>query len=65
MVVLELLWGDGIVESFLFVLHYRVTLYTGLLNSLKKQEEFAINVRRDAKVGHFYVQKLSARHRRQ
>lgn len=61
-----LLWGDGIVESFLFVLHYRVTLSTGLLNSLKKQEEFAMNVRRDTKVGHFYVQKkLSARHRRQ
>lgn len=61
-----LLWGDSIVESFQFVLHYREKLPTGLLNSLKKQEEFAINVRRDIKAGHFYVQKkLSARHERQ
>jgi hypothetical protein len=65
MVVLVLLWGDSIVESFLFVLHYRETLSAGLLNSFKKQEAFAINVRRDVKVGHFYVQKKSARHGRQ
>jgi hypothetical protein len=44
-----LLWGDNIVESFLFVLHHRQTLSVGLLNSLKKQEVREINVRNDEK----------------
>jgi hypothetical protein len=36
LVVLMLLWADNTVESFLFVLHQRESLSTGLLNSLKK-----------------------------
>jgi hypothetical protein len=66
MAILGWVWGDFIVDSFLYVLHHREALSNGLLNSLKKEEESAINVRRDVKVGHLYMQKkFSAPHGRQ
>jgi hypothetical protein len=37
LVILVLLEREGVVRSFLFVLHHRETLSTVLLNSLKEQ----------------------------
>jgi hypothetical protein len=36
--VFVLLWKENIVENFLFVLHHRQAVTTGLLNSFKKQK---------------------------
>lgn len=50
LVVFVLLWRDNIIKNFLFVLHHQDILYTGLLNSFKKQDCVCMcerNLRRD------------------
>lgn len=49
--ILLLLWRENMVDSFLFVLHHRQILSTGLLNSLKKLEVCLINVRSRCNTG--------------
>lgn len=45
LVVFMLLWRDHIMQSFSFVLYHRETLLTGLLNSLKKEQEKCVFLR--------------------
>jgi hypothetical protein len=51
------MWIGNIIQSLLFVLHHPVTLCSGLLNRLNKQEVRVTNVRNALNVAYVFVPK--------